>query len=268
MRRTWAPAKILLVTARGREQTTPWTLENLAEFVAATAGRPGRVERANAGVLVASPVPVPNGYFNAAFPFDQAERTRFLDEAEAFFADQKSPFVLWAPETFPDLIEAAEARSSGAAPDSSPQMVIRTTPPARSTLTIREVGLDADSTLFAQLCEAGYQTPGLAWILDRHDAFGAPGTTWAVAFDGEEPLGVGCGFVSGETGGVFYVATPPATARRGAAAAITTWLTAELFARDAKLVTLQASDQGLPVYERLGFKEQVRLRRFTFEAAS
>ena len=256
------------MTARGRGHTAPWILENLAEFVAATAGRPGRVERANAGVLVASPVPVPNGYFNAAFPFDQAEPTRFLDEAEAFFADQKSPFVLWAPETFPDLIEAAEARSSGAAPDSSPQMVIRTTPPARSTLTIREVGLDADSTLFAQLCEAGYQTPGLAWILDRHDAFGAPGTTWAIAFDGGKPLGVGCGFVSGETGGVFYVATPPATARRGAAAAITTWLTAELFARDAKLVTLQASDQGLPVYERLGFTEQVRLRRFTFEAAS
>ena len=146
-------------------------------------------------------------------------------------------------------------------------MVSRKTPSARSTLTIREVGSAADSTLFAELCEAGYQTPGLAWILDHHDAFGAPGTTWAIAFDGEKPLGVGCGFVSGETGGVFYVATPPATARRGAAA-ITTWLTAELFARDAKLVTLQASDQGLPVYERLGFTEQVRLRRFTFEAAS
>ncbi len=143
-------------------------------------------------------------------------------------------------------------------------MVIDEPLPVQSDLAVRVVAGDADRALFAELGEEGYGIPGLAWILDHHDAFSAPGTTWAIAYDDDAPLGVGCSFSHGSTGGVYYIATPPRSARRGAASAVTTWLTNELFADGIEHVTLQASDAGLPVYERLGFEHQVRLHRFAF----
>jgi len=246
---------------------TPWVLENLAEFVAATAGRPGRIQRLDGGILVASPVPVANGYFNAAFPRDDIDPAPFITQAKTFFAESNSPFILWVPETFIHSRAVAEAESSSTDQESSPQMVITVPPRYSSALTVREVESADDRALFGELCEAGYEIPGLSWILDHHDALGAPSTTWAIACDGDEPLGVGCAYLRGTSGGVFYVATPPSAARRGAATAVTAWLTAKVFSAGATQVTLQASDQGRAVYERLGFREQVALRRFTFDAA-
>ena len=242
-----------------------WVLENLAEFVSVTAGRPGRVDRVDGGLLVSSPVPVANGYFNAAFPRGTVRHAEFLDRAASFFSESGSPFVLWAPEDDTDLLAAAASRSASGTPDCSPQMVTDVPLPTRSDVAVREVVSDADRVLLSGLCEEGYGISGLAWILDHHDAFSAPGTTWAIAYDDDAPLGVGCSFSHGSTGGVYYIATPPRSARRGAASAVTTWLTNELVANGIEQVTLQASDAGLPVYERLGFEHQVRLHRFTFE---
>lgn len=245
----------------------PWVLENLAEFVATTAGRPGRIQRLDGGVLVASPVPVANGYFNAAFPRNDIDPAQFITQARTFFAESSSPFIFWVPETFVQSLALAEAGSSSALQEASPQMVITAPLISSSVLTVREVESADDRALFGELCEAGYQIPGLSWILDQHDALGAPSTTWAIARDGNEPLGVGCAYLHGTSGGVFYVATPPSAARKGAATAVTTWLTAKLFSAGATEVTLQASDQGRAVYQRLGFRDQVVLRRFTFDAA-
>jgi hypothetical protein len=188
-----------------------------------------------------------------------------LEQAASFFSESRSPFVLWVPEDDADLLAAAAARTTSGTPDCSPQMVINAPLPMQSGLTVREAVTDADRVLFSELCEEGYGISGLAWILDHHDAFSAPGTTWAIAYDGDAPLSVGCSFSHGSTGGVYYVATPPRSARRGAASAVTAWLTNELLADRIEQVTLQASDAGLPVYERLGFEHQVRLHRFTFE---
>jgi len=242
-----------------------WVLENLAEFVAVTAGRPGRVARVDGGLLVSSPVPVANGYFNAAFPRGAVRPAEFLDRAASFFAESGSPFVLWVPEDDAGLLAAAAARATSVTPDRSPQMVIDVPLPMRTDLAVRVVDRAADRVLFCELCEEGYGIPGLAWILDHHDAFSAPGTTWAIAYDDDAPLGVGCSYSHGPTGGVYYVATPPGAARRGAASAVTAWLANGLLADGVGQVTLQASDVGLPVYERLGFEHQVRLHRFTFE---
>lgn len=245
-----------------------WSLANVAAFVAATAGRPGRIEEVEGGLLVASPVPVANGYYNAAFPHDEVDPDPFLDRATAFFAERSSPFVLWVTEEAPQLIAAATARASTVLPEVLPQMVVRSPLPAVPGLRVTEATSDADRALFGDLCEESYGIAGLAWILEHHDALRAPGTIWAIVADESGPLGVGAGYGDGVTGGIYYVGTPARSGRKGAAGAVTTWLANRLFDLGAAEVTLQASRAGQPVYARLGFHHQVGIRRITLEPSA
>lgn len=239
--------------------------DNLTEFVAATAGRAGTVKRFEGGVVVAGPVPVANGYVNAAFRTGTtSSAVEFLDEAAVFFEAIGHPFVLWESLDDSDLVGAARGR--GGIPDDidSPSMSIGRRIEFDSPLVVRPVDGDEDRALFGELCEEGYGIPGLAWLLDHHGGYDSPGTTWAITFDGSEPLGVGCGFESDMIGGIYYVATPARCGRRGAAGAVTSWLTNSLFDRGANRVVLQASVSGHPLYERLGFATDFTYRRFTF----
>ena len=142
-------------------------------------------------------------------------------------------------------------------------MVVSGPLPDRTGLEVRQAVGEADRSTFACLCEAGYGMPGLAWNADHHQMFDAPDTVWVIASDGTTDLGVGCGFLDGATGGIYDVATPPDRGR-GAAAVVTTWLVNEALGAGADLVTLEASAQGFPVYERLGFTTDAHLRRCIF----
>ena len=54
--------------------------------------------------------------------------------------------------------------------------------------------------------------------------------------------------------GLYWVATVEAVRKRGLGAAVTALITNEAFERGARVVTLQASVMGRPIYERLGYK--------------
>ena len=82
--------------------------------------------------------------------------------------------------------------------------------------------------------------------------------------EGEQPLGVACGFGTGDVGGVYYVATPEEHRGQGAAALATTYVTNTLFDSGATSVVLQASAMGFPVYERLGFAVYDSYEQLTF----
>jgi GNAT superfamily N-acetyltransferase len=60
--------------------------------------------------------------------------------------------------------------------------------------------------------------------------------------------------LDGDAGLVGWVGTLPEYRRRGLGALVTQAVTNEAFDRGARIVVLQASPQGLPVYERLGYR--------------
>ena len=238
---------------------------NLADFVAVTVGRAGRIEAVPGGTVVASAVPVANGYLNAAFRTDAAvPADAFLDGVRAVFAEVDLPYVVWAESTDGELLAAAGTAGGVADATVTPAMVVTEPVPRQPRMDVRPVGGAADRGAFVRLCEDGYGMAGLAWMLDSQGCLDAPGTTWAIASEDGVDRSVACGFDDGSTGGIYYVATPPEHRGRGAASAVTAWLTNRLLDGGATQVTLQASDAGRPVYERLGFATPGTFLRHTF----
>jgi ribosomal protein S18 acetylase RimI-like enzyme len=238
---------------------------NLARFVAVNAGRHGTVGEFAGGVAVAGPVAVTNGYVNAAIPIAASNSATFLPEALTFFGGLARSFVLWVPESDDGLLTAAVTLGGERKPDHAPAMAIHRRPawvPGRYRVRAAESGDDFET--FGSIAEAGYETPGMAWLQAQH-GYDAPGVTWAIVRDGSHPVGVACGFRCGEAGGVYYVATPPAFRGRGIAAIATSWVTNALFDQGAKVVTLQSSRAGFGVYDRLGFHVYGHYERYTFE---
>ena len=123
---------------------------------------------------------------------------------------------------------------------------------------------DEEGAVFGGLAERGYALPGMGWLLEQHDSYQARDVTWVLVADEHQPLGVACGFLSGESGGLYYVATPPEHRGRGVAATATVWLTNRLLDQGARTVVLQASAAGLPIYKRLGYQIYEEYQRFTF----
>jgi GNAT superfamily N-acetyltransferase len=72
------------------------------------------------------------------------------------------------------------------------------------------------------------------------------------------PVVSGLGWRSGRTIGVYAIATVPAARRRGYGAAMTARVVLDGLAAGCDLAALQASESGRPVYERLGFRVDVR----------
>ncbi len=217
-------------------------------------------------MFVASPVPIANGYVNAAVRVtDAGEANDFVAEAVAFFAQAKRPFVLWALDSDDDLADAAIEHGGATDGEFAPAMWISTEIPSDTSLRVSIVSSTEEQATFGSLAESGYDKPGLARLLDLHGSYSSSGCRWAIAFDGDEPVGVGASFRHGNTGGVYYIATPPQARGRGVAAAVTSSLTNELIRDGAHGVSLQASPSGYPLYQRLGFATYDRYRRFTFD---
>lgn len=237
---------------------------NLAGFVRSTAGRIGTTEEIRGGVVVAGPVSVPNGYVNAAIPMESSvSPAAFFDDAYAFFAALHRPFVLWAPSSATPLLEEAGRRKLTRDKDPSPAMVATAPVGVRGDLRIRLADDEDTIAIFGDLCERGYEKPGMAWLLAHQQGYSAPGTSWHIAFDRDVPVSAACGYLGGETGGIYSVATPPEFRGRGYAATVTGVATNELFERGATHVVLQASAMGFGVYERLGFQVYDHYERFT-----
>jgi hypothetical protein len=115
--------------------------------------------------------------------------------------------------------------------------------------------------------------------LDDHrkvvtEGFGSPpavalGTTCAELLDRPEclvyagyadgaPVASGLGWRTGRVVGVYAIATIPVARQRGYGAAMTARIVTDGLASGCDMAALQASDLGRPIYERLGFRVEVR----------
>ena len=83
-----------------------------------------------------------------------------------------------------------------------------------------------------------------------------------IAYRGEEPLATSVVLMSGQCGGLYWIGTRPNAQRLGLGALMTVESANIAFDAGAKVVTLQASKLGEPVYQRLGFETYDQLRRY------
>jgi ribosomal protein S18 acetylase RimI-like enzyme len=244
---------------------------NLVGFVRGTAGREGSSADLRGGVGVAGPVPVAHAYVDAAVPTDLAVPARtFLDEAVVFFESVGRSFILWVPSSATSLMIEANSRGLPVTGGACPAMVTTRTVGTGSTrgprLVLATNGEDRE--VFGGLCERGYQQTGMAWLMARQQVYSAPDSFWHIAFDGDVPVSAACGFRTGDTGGIYSVATPPEFRGRGFGAAVTAAATNHLFDLGVERVVLQASESGYHVYERLGFTTYGHYERFAVSPAA
>lgn len=96
----------------------------------------------------------------------------------------------------------------------------------------------------------------------RPAALLAPHIVGFVAYRGAQPLSTALSVLSGDSAGVYWVATVNEGRHRGLAEIVTRLATNAGFEHGASVVTLQASRLGEPIYRRLGFRHYDRLRRY------
>jgi ribosomal protein S18 acetylase RimI-like enzyme len=99
------------------------------------------------------------------------------------------------------------------------------------------------------------------WILE------APEGAIFVAERRHEIVGTGAGLLFGSTGWIGGLGVEPGSRRRGIATRLTTEVVAWLRAQGAQTLLLQATAQGRPVYEQLGFVAEGPYRMWSVPAA-
>ncbi len=203
---------------------------------------------------------LPLAFFNGAYVTGPiADPVQSLGEATDFFASRGVPWLLWArPGVADDLVDLAEAagmkRRSG-----PPQMIlapIRKAPAPPSELTVEIVTDEAGLEQHAEMLRLGFAMP--REVTDRIIGPGILRVPDVAVFVGTvDAAPVSCSLlsVSGDTAGVYNVATPEAFRGRGYGEALTWAASAEGARRGCTHAALQASPDGYPIYSRMGFAD-------------
>ena len=228
---------------------------NIAEFISETVGKSGHVQAVGGGCLIASNRNVQNAYFAAAIrTAPDSDPEKFVTDSVSFFGDLHRAFYFWVPTNDLKFRDAVAEVAGDPEASKPPAMSIRTAIEVdEARCTVRAARTADDFTIFGETVEAGYESPGLGWLLSDQESYSANGVTWAIAYDGDDPVGAACGYNKNSVGGVYFVATPPEHRGKRVGAEVTRWTVNSLFENGARCVTLQSSQIGLGVYERLGF---------------
>jgi len=201
-------------------------------------------------------VPTLNGVVVASEQFDAPTVSRLLDEVAA----SGLPYCLQVrPACASSASELSAARSLGLEEDGIPLMVLEDPlhlagAQSIDSLVIRELE-PADADIHAQVAAAGFDAPvELFQQLATPSMLSTAGVRCYVGEVDGEPVTTGFGFTVGSHVSIFSVATPPDHRRHGFGAAVTARAAADGLAAGANWAWLQASPDGFPVYERLGFR--------------
>jgi GNAT superfamily N-acetyltransferase len=204
----------------------------------------------------------PNPFLNAATlrrPLPPAEAAGLTDRMEAFFGERPGggPWVVWSSWPTPDL------SGLGYVLWGHPPIMLRppgvAAPPAPPELEIVEAQDAATLAAIERCLIEGYPVLGLERLppgcLFPASLLGGEYRFWGGYVDGR--VASVSAAVIGETHtDVFYVATQPAFRGRGYGAALTWKAT---LAEPSLPAILEASEDGRPVYERMGYREIGRM---------
>ena len=136
-------------------------------------------------------------------------------------------------------------------------------PPLPPALEIRKVEDAAGLAEHVRVTALGFGLDeGMVRGLLGSALLDVPGVRFYVGYVDGVAVAGGAGVASGTTIGVYNIATLESARRRGYGAALTARVVEDGRADGHEVAVLQASDVGLPIYERLGFRTVVRYRAF------
>ena len=204
----------------------------------------------------------PNPFVNAATlsrSLQEADAPALTARLEAFFKQTPSggSWLLWSAWPTPDLAPLGYVLWG------HPPIMVRPAggerPPVPPELRIIEVR-DADElAAFERTFVEGYPALGVEALLPgavfAPGLLGGPFRFWA-GYVGQEMASVAAALVGPDHVDVAFVATQPQHRRKGYGEAVT-W--AATLCEPSLPAVLEASDDGRPVYERMGYREVGRM---------
>jgi len=234
--------------------------DNLLSFLDAMTRLPGfELEPADDVVAAYSEVPFPlfNPVSGARFaPDAAADRTR---QIVASYAERGLPFLWWlTPSTTSPELEAVLA-DAGMTREETPGMhaplAAPMTPALPDGVALEEVDTSRQPEPFISTMVEGFGMPAelMAEFTRLLRAFDDARLINVMATLDGRPVATGTGWVTGTTVGLYNIATLDDVRGRGLGYAVTARLMDLAEERGCTDAVLHASEQGRPVYERLGF---------------
>ena len=250
---------------------------NLIESIREHARWQGPVELIEQGgvLLFAGRTAYPGAYRNAVARLDPAVSAEaVLTRARAFFSERARGFTLWALGKHDQDLDAHALKLGMRRTADSPCMLVEAplSVPAvapdiriesfdssehvRDAISINAqayslLGLSADET------RAGFPEPERL-LSDSIEGF--------VAYDAIGPAATALMLLTGESAGIYWVGTVPRAHRSGLGGLCTRLATNAGFDRGARVVMLQASPLGAPLYARLGYRTYAQARWYLAKA--
>jgi hypothetical protein len=132
-----------------------------------------------------------------------------------------------------------------------------------SGVSVRTVETDADVDEFARVSSEAYHSLGMpagcaSAMLGRLTVLRAPHITSILACVDGTPAAAAMTIASHGVGGIYWVGTTPAARGKGLAALCTRVVGNVAFDAGARVVVLQASVMGEPIYRAMGYREVTR----------
>jgi GNAT superfamily N-acetyltransferase len=200
----------------------------------------------------------PAGYWNAATvlrPLGAQGWADLLERIQRFVADGDQPrrFDLWSPFPTPDL-RAAGWNLSGHVPLMwrPPGFAEQAEVPGLTLTPVRSVD---DLRVWARVATRSFPLDGDPSAIGSTPLLGLPGEHLVVASIDGEPVGAAAGLITHRTNVVQLVGVDAEARGRGIGGALTSAVGS---LRPDLPAALLASDDGRPVYERLGYLPLVR----------
>lgn len=223
----------------------------------------GLVARFGSVEIAATGLPV--GFFNPIFALEPLRAPDDLAAAVAVVRARKLPFVVHIRA---DLGEAsvAAARELGLKQTAVlPGMALplpAIAPPRPESLRVQRVVDTPAYTAAMTVAAEGFGMPrSFAEVAFPQSMFDDDAVRGYVAYVDEEPVATATSIQLGTVSGIYSVATVPTRRRSGYGAAVT-WRAIEDADPATSAVVLQSSPDGIPVYERMGFRTVVEYLGF------
>ncbi|HZP57781.1 MAG TPA: GNAT family N-acetyltransferase [Dehalococcoidia bacterium] len=242
-----------------------------ANYVAAMcidvgSGEEGRVRQHDGVVAVCTGTPAlpMNIVFVTAPPRD---RERALREGIDFMDAQRQPFLVRIREGVDPGSERALEALGFTYTDDIPGMALYPFAVRETTATglqIREVADETTAEHHVRVMAEAFEMPRAIAdrILSLRTFTSTPDAHGYVGYLDGEPVATSALVVTHRVAGIYNVATLPSHRGRGIGEALT-WHALRAGARDGCLFgSLQASEMGRPVYERMGFRIVARYRTY------
>lgn len=238
-------------------------LATYTTMIAALEG--GEVRERDGMLIICAGVPI--AQFNWAFvtrPLVDPQRQ--IGDAIAYFDDRALPFIVRLREG----VDAAAERTAEALglpySDTVPGMVLTdmgAQSPSPEGLDIRGAATRAEFDEHVETLALGFDMPlssARAFLSPRTLAI--PDLRFYTGYADNVPVATSALFVSHRTAGIYNVSTHPDHRGRGIGEAMTRRCVRDGAAAGCLIASLQASEMGKPVYERIGFRTVAPYRTF------